>query len=70
MIPDQTNSEKPPQIANNTRILIDLSKELTPEELAAFKQAAADAGAPTLTDHFLNLTLRIPTQHGIPATAG
>jgi hypothetical protein len=49
----------PPRMGG-TRILIDLEKELTPDELAKFQQAAKDAGAPTLTDHFLNLTLRLP----------
>lgn len=43
-----------------TRILIDLEKELTPDELARFQEAAEAAGAQSLTEHFLNLTLRLP----------
>jgi hypothetical protein len=50
---------KPPKIGG-TRILIDLEKELTPEELARFQQAAEAAGAQSLSEHFLNLTLRLP----------
>lgn len=44
---------------SGTRILIDLQRELTPEELDRFVASAKAAGAPTLTDHFLNLTLRL-----------
>lgn len=52
---------------SGTRILIDLHSELTPEELDAFRAAAAAAGAPSLTEHFLNLTLRrLQGQEGQP----
>lgn len=47
-------------LRGGTRILIDLERELTPAELNQFVTAATEAGAPTLTDHFLNLTLRLP----------
>lgn len=50
----------PADLRGGTRILIDLERELTPAELEKFVAAAAQAGAPTLTDHFLNLTLRLP----------
>jgi len=50
---------KPPKMGG-TRILIDLERELTPEELEKFVAAAEAAEAPSLTDHFLNLTLRLP----------
>lgn len=41
-----------------TLIQFDLASEITPEELAKFRAAAAQAGAKDLTDHFLNLTIR------------
>lgn len=52
-----TPTEDRPQ--SRTRIQFDLAEVLTPEELAQFEQAATDAGAPSLTEHFLNLTLRM-----------
>lgn len=48
--------------SGGTRIIFDLKEHLTASELEKFSEAANAAGAPTLTDHFLNLTLRIP--HG------
>lgn len=44
---------------SGTKVLFDLSEELRPEELEKFKDAANRAGANSLTDHFLNLTLRL-----------
>lgn len=44
---------------SKTRILFDLADELTPEQIAAFEAAAAEAGAESITEHFLNLTLRV-----------
>ena len=46
---------------NSTRTLVqfDLAQELTAEELAKFQEAADAAGAKSLTEHFLNLTLRL-----------
>jgi hypothetical protein len=41
-----------------TRVDFDLSEELTAEELARFTAAALAAGAASVTEHFLNLTLR------------
>lgn len=56
MTKDQTAQRK-------TRILFDLSDELTPEEIAKFEAAAQAAGAENLTEHFLNITLRVePTK--------
>lgn len=46
--------EKP----SSTKVIFDLAAELTPEELASFRNAAKEAGA-DLTTHFLNLTIRI-----------
>lgn len=51
--------------ASGTRILFDLKDHLTAAELEKFQKAAANAGAPSLTDHFLNLTLRIPHGAGL-----
>lgn len=49
--------------SSKTRIQFDLADELTPEEIAAFEAAAAEAGAASITEHFLNLTLRVqPTK--------
>jgi hypothetical protein len=45
---------------SRTRILFDLRDELTEDELAKFQQAARDAGAKSLTEHFLNLSIRLP----------
>ena len=42
-----------------TRIEFDLAQVLTSEELAKFMEAARAAGADSLTEHFLNLTLRV-----------
>jgi len=47
---------------SRTKIEFDLADELTPEEIERFKQASAQAGSPTLTEHFLNLTLRHPAE--------
>ena len=43
-----------------TLIRFDLAAILKPEELAKCEEAAKQAGAKTLTEHFLNLTLRLP----------
>lgn len=61
-----THSTKPtkPAITGGTRIQFDLEKELKPEELEKFKIAAEKAGAETLTEHFLNLTIRMPEERG------
>lgn len=44
---------------DETEIRFDLKSVLTPEEIARFKEAAKAANAKSLTDHFVNLTLRI-----------
>lgn len=51
-----TEETKP---ASQTRIQFDLRDELTAEELEAFEAAAKAAGAANITEHFLNLTLRV-----------
>jgi hypothetical protein len=51
-----TEDTKP---ASQTRVQFDLRDELTAEELEAFKAAAKAAGAANITEHFLNLTLRL-----------
>lgn len=43
---------------SRTRIVFDLVDILTPEEIAAFEANAGAAQAPSLTEHFLNITLR------------
>ncbi len=43
---------------SETRIAFDLADVLAPEEIVAFQEAAKSAGAPNLTEHFLDLTLR------------
>lgn len=55
-----TSQPAPTQTANQsaTEIKFDLKDVLTPEELEKFTAAAADSGAPNLTEHFLDLTLR------------
>jgi hypothetical protein len=52
---------------SKTRIIFDLEDVLTPEELISFQRSAEEAHAPTLTDHLLNLTLRLaPKVHHDP----
>lgn len=46
----------------DTLISFDLRKVLKPEELAMFEASAKQAGAKSLTEHFLNITLRLPQQ--------
>ncbi|MCB1092284.1 MAG: hypothetical protein KDL87_12185 [Verrucomicrobiae bacterium] len=48
-----------PKPVSKTRIQFDLADELTPEEIEKFEAAAKEAGAENLTEHFLNLTLRV-----------
>ena len=43
---------------SRTLISFDLGEVLTPQELSRFRAAAKAAKAKSLTDHFLNLTLR------------
>ena len=47
------------QPVSRTRIQFDLADVLTAEEIEKFQRAAAEAGAANLTEHFLNLTLRV-----------
>lgn len=44
---------------SRTRIQFDLADVLTAEELEKFQRAAEEAHAASLTEHFLNLTLRV-----------
>jgi hypothetical protein len=55
------NDAETPQPASRTRIVFDLEDVLTPDELAEFQANAHAAGAPTLTEHLLNVTLRLPS---------
>lgn len=43
---------------SRTRIVFDLRDVLSEAELERFQAAAKEAGAESLTEHFLNLTLR------------
>lgn len=52
---------------SRTRIIFDLAAEITPEELARFEASAAAAGTKDLTEHFLNLNLRLPKKITGPA---
>lgn len=45
------------QSVSRTKIHFDLQDLLSPEEIAAFEAEAIKAGAETLTEHFLNITL-------------
>jgi hypothetical protein len=58
-----TTSPKP----NRTLIVFDLAAEITPEELARFESSAAAAGSKSLTEHFLNINLRLPKSITGPA---
>lgn len=49
-----------PKRKSRTRINFDLLDVLTEQELESFEQRAAEAGAESLTDHFLNVTVRKP----------
>jgi len=49
--------ESPTKPASRSTILFDLEDELTPEQVARFKEAAKEAGV-DVKQHFLNLTLR------------
>ena len=51
-----------PKTESKTRITFDLRDVLSPDELENFKAAAAQAKAPNLTEHFLDLTLRLTPQ--------
>lgn len=44
---------------SRTRIVFDLEDVLTREELLKFQASADEAGARSLTEHLLNVTLRI-----------
>jgi hypothetical protein len=60
LVTRQTTMNEPTETTSPTRIEFDLAKVLTAEELAKFKAAAQAAGAASLTEHFLNITLRVP----------
>jgi hypothetical protein len=44
---------------SRTRIVFDLEDVLTVEELTQFQASADEAGARSLTEHLLNVTLRL-----------
>ncbi len=54
-----TETDRSDRPQSRTRIQFDLADVLTPEEIEKFQRAAAEANAPSLTEHFLNLTLRV-----------
>jgi hypothetical protein len=60
--PMTTDSDSPTARPSKTLVTFDLSDELTPEEIAMFEASAKAAGAQDITEHFLNLTLRLPEQ--------
>jgi len=47
-------------------IRFDLGAILKPNEVTQFEKSATLAGAGSLTEHFLNITLRLPTEASIP----
>ncbi len=51
-----------PTKPTKTLISFDLAAVLEPKEIERFKQAADAAGAKSLTEHFINITLRAPQQ--------
>ena len=57
---EQSLSDPEVETQSKTRIIFDLEDVLTAEELAAFQRSAEEAKAPTLTEHMLNITLRVP----------
>lgn len=63
--PMTTEPRAAEETVSRTRIAFDLAAVLTADELTKFQAAAAEAHAPNLTEHFLNLTLRV--QHGTAA---
>lgn len=54
---ERKNEEERP--VSRTRIQFDLVDVLSREEVEQFEKAAEEAHAPNLTEHFLNLTLRV-----------
>ena len=57
-----SNITHTPPTESRTKITFDLAAELTPQELAQFEESAKAAGAATLTEHFVKLTLANYTQ--------
>lgn len=53
------SDSQPEATVSRTRIQFDLADVLTADEIDRFEQAAKAAQAASLTEHFLNLTLRI-----------
>jgi hypothetical protein len=64
-----TNPTETEPAASRTKIIFDLHDELTPEEIARFQENATSAGAKSLTEHFLNLTLRVASNLADEKTA-
>jgi hypothetical protein len=54
----KTNQDEEPRRASRTKIQFDLSDELTTQEVEEFEKSAEQAEASSLTEHFLNLTIR------------
>jgi hypothetical protein len=49
---------------SRTKIIFDLRDVLSEAEVASFEERAQEAGAPSLTEHFLNVTMRLPKSGG------
>ena len=47
-----------PTTESRTKVIFDLRDELTDEEISQFENAATEAGADSITEHFLNIALR------------
>lgn len=56
-----------PARPSRTKIVFDLADELTTEEIARFEAKAKEAGEKNLTEHFLNLFVRLPKSTPRPA---
>lgn len=52
------NTETITPSEDQTEVRFDLRSILTPDEITKFKEAAKAAGAKSLTEHFVNLTLK------------
>ncbi len=65
MTHEPKTTEKPK--VSRTKIIFDLAAEITPDELTRFEASAAAAGTSNLTEHFLNLNLRLPKKITGPA---
>jgi hypothetical protein len=49
-------------VKREAEVVIDLEEELAPEELESFKRKAKESGAASLTEHFKDVFLRVPSE--------